>query len=487
MIDGWDAAFDSIEDLISIHDNNFCILKVNKAFSKSVGIPPGKLIGRKCYEVMHAANGPRLSCCHKLAIEGKESKTEENFEPLLKKFFQVSCSPIFDNNKKIIGTVHIARDITGLKRAEERLRQHSNEIEEQLKVIAENAPVFLLQLNRQGHIDYINHAFPQFESDEILGKPFVNFISPEFRPLFLNMLKEVNGEKKFIENELQFAGNHNEPPWYRIKLSPIYRKRTLDRFLVICTDISEIKGKEFEIEKQRQEIIHAHRVLALNEFASSLAHEINQPLTAILSNAQAAQRILSQTDPSLMEFKEIVADIVLATNRAAEVIHRLRKLIKKGEVEFIKLDINMLVNDTVLLLSSNALIKNKFLKTELTPGLPAIIGDRIQLQQVLLNLIMNGLDAMVDAGPEAKDLVIRTSLKDPKTVVVAVEDSGHGFPKSSLGKPFDHFFTTKTQGMGLGLPISFSIVQAHGGQLIVKNKPAGGATVYFSLPVSKDD
>ena len=243
---------------------------------------------------------------------------------------------------------------------------------------------------------------------------------------------------------------------------------------------SREKFAEERIQQQREELLHVTRVWKLAEFVSSLAHEISQPLTAILSYAQAAQRMYSGKDPQL---EEILQYIINDDQRAAEVIRRLRVLLKKTKPTFESLDINALIKDTVSLIMTHITVRNKVLKFELGTDLPPINGDRIQLQQVLLNLISNSLEAM-DEKSDSCELLIRTLRKDTGSIMVEVIDSGCGIPAENMINIFTHFFTSKDEGLGMGLSISRSIVEAHGGCLDAKNNSDCGATFYFTIPSS---
>jgi C4-dicarboxylate-specific signal transduction histidine kinase len=247
----------------------------------------------------------------------------------------------------------------------------------------------------------------------------------------------------------------------------------------IKTDTTLMKQKNLELEEQREELLHVTRVGKLAEFVSSLAHEISQPLAAILSYAQAAQRMLKGREPQL---QEILQYIISDDQRAAEVIRRLRVLLKKSKPTFEPLNINALINDTVGLIMTHITVRNKVIKFELDSKLPLIQGDRIQLQQVLLNLISNSLEAMEERS-DSRELLIRTSRKDTDTIMVQVKDSGCGIPAENMKKLFAHFFTSKPDGLGMGLSISRSIVESHGGRLDVENNPDRGATFYFTIPV----
>ena len=247
--------------------------------------------------------------------------------------------------------------------------------------------------------------------------------------------------------------------------------------------VTLMRSQELEIIKQREELLHVTRVGKLAEFVSSLAHEISQPLTAILSYAQAAQRMLADRDPKL---QEILQYIVNDDQRASGVIQRLRALLKKSIPEIKPLDINTLINETIALIATDASVRNSVIKTEFYANLPLVRGDRIQLQQVLLNLISNSFDALENIQG-IREILIRTLRKSPDTIIVEVNDSGCGIPVQNLPKLFTHFFTSKPDGLGMGLSISRSIVEAHGGRLDVKNNPDRGATFYFTIPVDKKD
>jgi len=246
---------------------------------------------------------------------------------------------------------------------------------------------------------------------------------------------------------------------------------------------SQILIRMKEIDEQREELLHVTRVGKLAEFVSSLAHEISQPLTAILSYTQAAQRMLAGREPKL---REILQHIINDDQRAAAVIQRLRALLKKSKPERKPIDINALINETIELMATDFTVRNIVLKLELESDLLLVRGDRIQLQQVLLNLISNSFDALESSQGE-REILIHTLRKDTHAIMVVVSDSGCGIPAQNIPKLFTRFFTSKPDGLGMGLSISRSIVEAHGGRLDVKNNPDCGATFYFSIPFDKKD
>jgi two-component system sensor kinase FixL len=246
------------------------------------------------------------------------------------------------------------------------------------------------------------------------------------------------------------------------------------------------KQGELEAQRLRQDLTHIGRVSALGELTASLAHELNQPLTAILSNAQVAERLLAAAAPNLEEVREILRDIVMDDRRATEVIRRLRALVKKGDLEFVPLDLNELVREVARLMQSDAISRGIPLSLELAADVPTVRGDRVQLQQVVLNLVLNGLDAMHESGAGQRTLIIRTARDGADAVAVSVQDAGTGIDEKNVDQLFHPLFTTKTEGLGMGLAIARTIVDAHGGRLSAANNVTAGATFQFSVPVSRE-
>jgi signal transduction histidine kinase len=246
------------------------------------------------------------------------------------------------------------------------------------------------------------------------------------------------------------------------------------------------KQGELEAQRLRQDLTHIGRVSALGELTASLAHELSQPLTAILSNAQAAQRLVAVDVVDLEKVREILSDIVADDKRAAAVINGLRALIKKGEPEFAPLDLNEIIGEVAWLMRSDTIMRNASMSLELAPDLPSVRGDRVQLQQVVLNLVLNGVEAMREPHAEARTLVIRTARDSAAALRITVQDSGPGIAEKDLGHIFEPLYTTKTDGLGMGLAIVRTIVNAHGGAVGAKNNPGGGASLHFTLPVAPE-
>ena len=241
---------------------------------------------------------------------------------------------------------------------------------------------------------------------------------------------------------------------------------------------------EEEAARVRNQMTHLARVTTLAEVIGSIAHELNQPLSAILSNAQAAQRILPN-GADVTEIREILDDIVSEGKRAGEAIHRLRQLLKKGERQHRSLNINELVTDVLKLVRSYLIKQHATTATELAQNLPALKGDSVELQQLLVNLVVNACDAMAGCNTAERRLLIRSAMENGgNEVIISVTDSGSGIPAENLDQIFEPFFTTKENGVGLGLSVCRTIIATHKGKLWATNNPDRGATFHFSLPVS---
>jgi len=270
--------------------------------------------------------------------------------------------------------------------------------------------------------------------------------------------------------------------WLSVKgQSPETNGGLADQVTGVVIDVSERKCEQIEAEKQKSQLTHLTRVAILGELSGAMAHELNQPLTAILSNAQAGQQLIARDPPDLEEVRGILADIVADDLRAGEVIRRLRSLLKRDDSRVEKLDLSAVVADVLDLAGSELLTHQISLEKNLDPALPAVLGDRIQLQQVLLNLIVNACEAMAATRASARSLRVVTREGDLNQVEVAVSDSGPGIAEEILEQLFEPFSTTKQTGLGLGLSISRAIVAAHNGSIKARNG-SGGATFSIRLP-----
>jgi C4-dicarboxylate-specific signal transduction histidine kinase len=277
------------------------------------------------------------------------------------------------------------------------------------------------------------------------------------------------------------AGEH----WYEVVAEPL--RRPTGGAVIMLTDLTARKRAELEAQQHRAEAAHAARAATLGELAAGLAHELNQPLAAIMTNVQASRRLLTSEQPPMALIGEILDDIASDDVRAVEIIRRMRALLVKGQMDVQPLDLNELVGDVLRLVASDAILRRVRVHRRIEPDLPGLNGDRVQLQQVILNLVVNGLEAMSEIPVSRRHLSIETDLLDDGLVALTVRDHGPGIAPELLGKIYEPFFSTKPDGLGMGLSICRSIAEAHGGRLRAANHPSGGAVFEFALPVAKVD
>jgi PAS domain S-box-containing protein len=277
------------------------------------------------------------------------------------------------------------------------------------------------------------------------------------------------------DNQMRWISSHGQ-----VELDD---RGTPARMLGVSRDVTQRREAELEVLQQRQELTHLSRLTMLGELSGSIAHELNQPLGAILRNTEAAELFLQDPSPDLEEIRAILVDISNDDRRAGAVIDRMRSMLNRRVVEPSPLDLVELVSEVISLVQRDADFRKVTLALRADSSLPPVRGDRVQLQQVLLNLLLNAMDAVSGSALDRRLVNVSVQLEG-KSIEVAVSDTGQGIPADKLASIFEQFFTTKPNGMGLGLPISRRIVEAHGGTIHGKNDQDGGATFYFTLPVA---
>ena len=386
-------------------------------------------------------------------------------------------------------------DITKRKQAEEQLRMSEATLRESKEHIdlatkAAGLVVWTWDIPRDevwlSSKDRALFGFSQGE--KLTAERILSVVHPEDRQLVRQLSEDALRTGREIENQYRVLLPDGRVRWVtrlgRIEFDADGKPL---RERGILMDISKGKHAELEAARQRHDLAHLARVTTLGELSSSLAHELTHPLASILSNAQAAQRFLDGDDVDLKEVSEILNDIVTEDERAGEVIHRLRSLLKKGEPQkYCDVNLNEVVQDVLKLVRNDLINQNVTAETDLAQNLPSIIGDRVQLQQVLLNLVLNACEAMADCASSERQLFIASKL-EKSAVQVSVTDRGGGIPEKKIEQVFERFFTTKKEGMGLGLSICRSIIDAHEGKIWATNNADCGATFYFSLPIDRQE
>ena len=306
---------------------------------------------------------------------------------------------------------------------------------------------------------------------------------PETEEVFAGELIALAEGRTSFESEtvLQTVNGHRLTVLFGITFPTQPAK--LDSVLVTMMDITERKRAEEELQKTQAELAHVARVTTMGELTSSIAHEVNQPLAAIVTNGNACLRWLSNDPPNVEEARQTVTRMVKDGHRASEVVGRIRAFFRKTAPERVRVDINQLIEDVIAMVSSELRRNRVRVRTELPDDLPRVLCDQIQLQQVLLNLLINAIEAMsAVSGP--RELLIMSRRDETGNVSVAVQDTGMGFDEQNAAQLFNAFFTTKSQGLGMGLSISRTTIEAYGGRLWATRNDAGGATFQFTLPTT---
>ena len=263
-------------------------------------------------------------------------------------------------------------------------------------------------------------------------------------------------------------------------------KLSEDRFLSFVKDITERKKAEQQVQTHQTELAHAWRLNTMGEMSTGMAHELNQPLCAVLNYAQACSRLVKNKEQlNFNQLDNALEQIITQTNRAGEIIKRIRQIVGKRQPEVMPVDINNIVREVLDMENSEAKQKSIVLETQLDEHLPFVLADRIEIEQVVLNLVRNAFEAMGQTESDQRYLAIQTTRTDENKVMIAVRDTGKGLSPDEAEKVFDSFFTTSPSGLGIGLSISRTIVEGHKGHLWAESNPDRGATFKFTLPIAE--
>jgi len=377
-------------------------------------------------------------------------------------------------------------DLTELKRTEKALR----ESEEQWKAVFENNPVMYFMVDAAGIIVSVNPFGAEqlgYRIDELIGRPVQNvFHQADRDTVRRNAAACFEHLGQAMSWELRKVRKNGDVIWVReTARATLINERPV--LLIVCEDITEGKRAAETLRTVQTELAHANRVAALGQLTASIAHEVNQPLGAMVNNAQAALHFLDRRPPDLEEVREALASIMEGGHRAADVVSRIRALLKKAPPRTESFDMNEAIREVIVITRAEAAKNGIAVEARFAEGLPLVQGDRVQLQQVILNLIINAIEAMSGAGEAPRELRIETATSDSGSVAVAVQDSGPGLAPENPDRAFEAFYTTKPQGLGIGLSICRSIVEAHGGTLGVAANVPHGATFEFTVPARGDD
>jgi len=362
------------------------------------------------------------------------------------------------------------------------------EREERISLAAESADLAFWTINFERKESWMSdngRAIFNFGPDEPLSRElFLSRVHPEDRNAVDEAIESARASSQTFEFEYRLLRPDGETRWLISRGRYGYNDRGGIRELIgVAIDVTAQVKANLQLRLQREEMAHLSRVSSMGELTASLAHELNQPLSAIASNVAAGSRFLTQGSLEPKMFEELLADVAADARRASDIIHGIHDFVRKREGTRRLVNLNEIIREVLRLLHSDLLGRATSVETQLDPSLPSVDADPVQLQQVLLNLLMNSLEAMQSTPEDKRSVVISTTCEASSTVTVSLRDYGSGLPEEDMDKVFTHFYSTKPNGMGMGLTIVRSIIEEHGGKLWAENVD-GGARFSFRLPVT---
>ena len=471
----WRTTFDSITEPVSLLSKDFRILRVNKAYANFFNGKPQKLIGKTCYEVAHGTTEPVLGCPHRKAMENKKPASAELYNSDKETFWEVSASPIFDEKGDVIASVHITRDITERKRAEEALRQR----EERHRTILQTAMDGFWMSDMDGRILEVNETYCRmsgYSAQELLAMHISDLEAAEMASDTTAHMRNIveKGEHRFESRHRRKDGS-----LYDVEISVQYQPDKSGQFISFCRDVTKHKLAEVESQQLRDKAEISSRLASVGEMAAGIAHEINNPLTGVIGFSEIL--LTENLPPEIKEQLRIIAD---GSQRVKDIVKRMLTFARQNKPMKISANIHELIDNTLGIRSYVLKTANIEVIRDYDPSLPWITADPSQLQQVFLNLIVNAEYAMKKAHDKG-NLTITTEAKD-KHIRISFRDDGPGMSPEIIKKLFNPFFTTKDpgEGTGLGLSLSRSIILEHNGTIGVESEPGKGANFIITLPVT---
>ena len=484
----WRAVFENsaVGIVVQSGDRHGRFLAANAAYQRMLGYSAEELRTLTFVDITYEADREANRRLAAELLEGKRQsfqlikRNRRKDGSLMWVSIHVSLIPGTGSNEQMF--MSIVDDITERKRAEEALGRS----ERQFRALFEEAAVGIALVDSAGQPFESNRKLEEmlgYSAHELRAMPFTAFTDPEDAKADWSLFTELlSGKRDHYHIEKRYRRKDGALFWGDLTVYSVRDDRGQPVFSIgMVQDITNRKRAEERLQEAQAELAHVARVTTLGELAASIAHEINQPLTAIVANANACLHWLAADRPDIDSVREALASVATDGHRAAEVIQRIRALCRRTEPHRERLDINDVIRDVVLLVRNEVLGHRVSLRADLAAALPAVLGDRVQLQQVMINLVMNGIEAMESVTDRPRELLIR-SRHEADQVLGAVQDSGTGIEPNNVDRLFDAFFTTKARGMGIGLSISRSIIEAHAGRLWASPNAGPGATFQFSLP-----
>ncbi|WP_339674204.1 PAS domain S-box protein [uncultured Gimesia sp.] len=367
-----------------------------------------------------------------------------------------------------------------------RLYNVLQQTEAKWRSLVTNAPDTILTLDHEGNILYINHQIQSVSRDAIIGSSIFSYMNQADLAKARRILQEVFHSGKTQVLETEGLNPEGKKTLYSCRIGAMVSEGVIIAAMVIATDITQQKQAEQELVRRRAELAHLSRLSTMGELAAELSHELNQPLAAINNYTNGCIRRIQSGTTTLDNLVEPLEEISRQAQRASETIKRLRRHVQKSEVEQKKLDINAVIQNSIALLEHEIQRNFVTLHLELSPGPLQIIGDAIQIEQVLVNLLLNAFEAMSEQPPEDRRVGIQSDLDQAGNLMICVTDSGMGLKKGQEKSIFETFYTTKQKGLGVGLSISQTIIEAHGGKLTPRRNKQGVSFI-ITLPLAHGD
>jgi PAS domain S-box-containing protein len=483
------AIIDNSPNLIFLKDSDGRFLLVNREFEKLTGISRDQIIGKTDDELSKVQEaGALLTNDREVPRSGEEIVLEEpattDGVPL---WSAVQKFPIVDRDGRIYATAHITTDVIARKRAEEQLRLAEN----RSRLILDSSLDAVITIDASDAITGWSKSAEDifgWSCEEAVGNRMADTIVPmQYREAHLRGLKHflATGEGRILNRRIEIAALHRAGHEFPVELTvTAIRSESTWHFTAFLRDLTDKRRVEEALREARNELTRVTRLTAMGQLSASIAHEINQPLTAVAANSDTCLYWLSREEPDLAKARAAAQRLAKDARRASEIIARIKALMNKTPVERAPLDINDAIRD-VMKLTEGELRKHRITTlAELHESVPLINGDRVQLQQVILNLILNSIESMMLVEDRPRTLSITSRVLDDKMVEVSIHDTGVGLGSTVVDQLFDAFFTTKHNGTGMGLAICRSIIEAHDGQISAIPGAQFGAVFQFSLPTA---
>jgi PAS domain S-box-containing protein len=475
---------EAANDAVISMDENGLILLANPAAMRMFGYELVEILGKPLTILMpesmrnlhengykhYLATGVRHLNWHGVEVKARRSNGQEF--PV-----EVSFGEMISEGHHIFSG--FIRDISEKKKAEETLRAS----EQSLRLIVDSIPGMVFNMTSQGEFDLANRQFLDYTGKTLQElKNWQAVVHPDDLPIVTSRLKSSLETGCAFDTEVRLRRADSEYRWFHCSGLPLRDENgQILRWYNLLTDIEARKHAEEALRNSQTQLSRATRTATVGEFAAAIAHEINQPLAAVVTNGHACLRWLSAQPPGLAKAQEAAERIVRDGTEAGEVVRRIRALFKHAPLEKIELNLSEVIAEVLHLVSGEVAKRHVVVEAELADNLPAVIGDRVQLQQVAFNLLLNGIEAMDSILDRPKKLTVRTSQENPEAALVKIQDSGVGLTDPE--KVFEAFFTTKENGMGMGLAICRSIVEAHHGRLWATSAEGAGTTFSFTVPI----